>query len=157
MRSEDLDWIDRDTRSLYGHYSGDHLANDANETIGDAMIEENEKERALELYRQTTEKELKFEYDRKVMELTKDYQRKLKDMDLKYSEKQDELDHKRSEIERSIESYPDEAYEPLPHEAFESLPLPHQSLKRTTVPRVAHMPTVELDVHPEQRSYERYG
>ena len=69
LRAENLDWIDRQAEQM-------HLKrrpNTANETIGSAMIEENEKERALELYRQKTEQELKMEYDRKVMDLTKDY------------------------------------------------------------------------------------
>ena len=48
-----------------------------NEAIGSAMIEENEKERALELFRSKTEQELKNEYDHKVMELTDDYNSRL--------------------------------------------------------------------------------
>ena len=52
MRSADLDWIDRDAHTIYEHHTNDSLAN---ETIGAAMIEENEKERALELYKKTTE------------------------------------------------------------------------------------------------------
>ena len=70
LRGEDLDWVDQDTRSLYGHYPGEYVRNEA---IGAAMIEENEKERALEIYRQKTEQELKNEYDHNIYELTNDY------------------------------------------------------------------------------------
>ena len=112
MRPQDLDWINKDTRSLYDtshgpvyspNYEQHYRYHYNNETIGAAMIEENEKERALELYKQKTESELQNEYDRKVMDLTKDYQRKLHDMDHKYSEKQFELDRERSHIETAIE------------------------------------------------------
>ena len=56
--------MDSDTRPLYANHQGEQPS--ANETIGAAMIEENEKERALELFKQTTEQELKLEYDHKV-------------------------------------------------------------------------------------------
>lgn len=44
-----------------------------NEVISERLIQQNEKERALEIYRQRTASELKNEYDRKVMDLTKDF------------------------------------------------------------------------------------
>ena len=74
------------------------------------MIEENEKERALELFRKNTEQELKNEYDRKIMEITVDFKAKLKDMDHNYEERQIELDHERSDIERSVS---------MAHDAFD--------------------------------------
>ena len=48
-----------------------------NEAFGDAMLEQNEKQRALELWRVSEEQSLKEEYDRKIMELTNDYKAKL--------------------------------------------------------------------------------
>ena len=59
------------------------------------MIEENEKERALELFKVSEEDSLKQEYDRRISELASDYQRKLRDLDTNYSEKKTELDHER--------------------------------------------------------------
>ena len=71
-----------------------------NEAFADAMMEENEKERALELYRVQEEQSLKEEYDRKISELTKDYKAKLMDLDRNYSDKKLDLDRERAEIER---------------------------------------------------------
>ena len=73
-----------------------------NETVGSAMIEENEKERELELYRLKSEQELKDDYDQRIMELTSDYKAKLKDLDNTYVNKREDLDRQRSEIERSM-------------------------------------------------------
>ena len=69
-----------------------------NEAIGTKIIEENEKERALELYRTQEAEELKEEYDRSIMEITKDYREKLRDLDQNYSERRHELDNERSEV-----------------------------------------------------------
>ena len=71
-----------------------------NEAFADAMMEENEKERALELYRVQEEQSLKEEYDRKISELTKDYKAKLMDLDRNYADKKLDLDRERAEIER---------------------------------------------------------
>ena len=71
------------------YYAGENLA------VGSSMIEENEKERALELFKVSEEDSLKQEYDRRISELASDYQRKLRDLDTNYSEKKTELDHER--------------------------------------------------------------
>lgn len=51
------------------------------------MIEENEKERALEISRLQEEQEMREEYDHKIMELTSDYKAKLRDLDATYNSK----------------------------------------------------------------------
>lgn len=63
-----------------------------NETLGSAMIEENEKERELEISRLKEEQTLQEEYDTKIMELTSDYRAKLKDLDSSYMSKRQEID-----------------------------------------------------------------
>ena len=55
------------------------------------MLEENEKERALELAKLKDEQELREDYDRKITELTKDYKEKLQDLDKTYMDKKFEL------------------------------------------------------------------
>ena len=76
-----------------------------NEVLGRKMIEENEKERALELYKVAEEDKLKQEYDSRIQELTADYKAKMRDLDQGYSEKKMELDHERSEIKRTVAAY----------------------------------------------------
>ncbi len=73
---------------------------DKNEALGSALMEENEKERALEIFRVHEEQELKEEYDHKIMELTSDYKLKLRDLDNTYAEKKLDLDREREHIER---------------------------------------------------------
>ena len=73
-----------------------------NEAIGTKIIEENEKERALELYRTQEVEELKEEYDRSIMEITKDYRSKLRDLDQNYSQRRQELDNERTKVERNV-------------------------------------------------------
>lgn len=65
------------------------------------MMENNEQERALELWRIAEEQTMKEEYDTKIMELTKDYRSKLQDLDRNYTEKKLDLDRHRQEIEHS--------------------------------------------------------
>ena len=77
-----------------------HLEDVQNEALGSAMMEENEKERALEIYRVHEEQTLKEEYDHKIMELTSDYKLKLRDLDKNYHEKRVDLDRERESLER---------------------------------------------------------
>ena len=77
-----------------------NLEDTPNEALGSALIEENEKERALEIFRVHEEQELKEEYDHKIMELTGDYKLKLRDLDHTYQEKRVDLDRARESIER---------------------------------------------------------
>ena len=88
-------------------------------------------------------------------------------MDVKYSEKQYELDHQREEIERSIESFPVERfepapikrYEPAPIERFEAEPILTDVYDRSVsvIPRDSRLPLVEFDLHPQYRRFDEFG
>ena len=67
-----------------------------------ALMEENEKERALELSRIKSEQALKDDYDQRIIELTSDYKAKLKDLDSDYHQKKFDLDRERAKIERGF-------------------------------------------------------
>jgi hypothetical protein len=75
---------------------------ETNEAIGSAFIEENEKERSLELFRVQEEEQLREEYNRKIMELTSDFKLKLRDLDSTYNDKKTGIDKERADIERIL-------------------------------------------------------
>lgn len=86
---------------FHPYYRGGHAMNlqyEPNAVAGSAMIEENEKERALELYKVQREQELQEEYKLRISEMTSDYKSKLRELDSTYSEKKTELERERQSI-----------------------------------------------------------
>ena len=75
---------------------------ETNETAGSDLIEETEREKALELFKKTEQRTLKEEYDLKISELTSDYKAKLRDLDSTYNDKKTDLENKRAVLEHRV-------------------------------------------------------
>ena len=76
------------------------------QSLSQALIEEKEKERALELFKVQREQELQSEYERRIEEMTSDYRSKLRDLDMSYTDKKSELDRERQAIESASSLQP---------------------------------------------------
>ena len=75
---------------------------ETNEVAGADMIEETQKEKALEIFKKTEERTLKEEYDSKISELTSDYKAKLRDLDSNYDDKKTDLEQERAVLEHRV-------------------------------------------------------
>jgi len=121
-----------------------NLVTQSNEDLGHAMMENNEQERALELWRVAEEQTLKEEYDTKIMELTKDYRSKLQDLDRNYTEKRLDLDRHRQEIERASSIAHDEMGRPYALDSPDFTFDPeHEPLHRISGPPVMASPETQ--------------
>lgn len=122
------------------------------------MMENNEQQRALELWRVSEEQSLKEEYDTKIMELTKDYKSKLQDLDRNYTEKKLDLDRHRQEIERSASIAHDEFGHPyaLEDPSFNIDP-EHMPLHRIAEPETQTFNDTEFEFGAEAPNGRMYG
>ena len=83
-------------------YYLDHRQPTSNEVAGSALMEKNEKERALTVYKSQKEQEIKNDYDKRIAEMTTDYRTKLRELDESYATKKREIDKDRRDITKSI-------------------------------------------------------